>query len=240
MKIALIGYGKMGKAIEIIATERGHQICAKFNSSNPITIEKLKNSQADVAIEFTQPKLASSHIRTCVDAKTPVVVGTTAWQNELPELNNFILDNDGSMLYASNFSVGVNIFFKLNQLLARLMNKQSDYLVSIEEIHHVQKLDAPSGTAVTLADGLVNELDAYKNWKLLSDETCDIDTIPVKATRLPEVPGTHIIKYESDIDFIELKHEAKNRKGFALGAVVAAEFLKDKKGIFTMNDVLNL
>jgi 4-hydroxy-tetrahydrodipicolinate reductase len=240
MKIALIGYGKMGKAIDIVATERGHQICAKFNSSNPITIEKLKNSQADVAIEFTQPKLAASHIRTCVDAKTPVVVGTTAWQHELPELNNFILNNDGSMLHASNFSVGVNIFFKLNQLLARLMNKQSDYIVSIEEIHHVQKLDAPSGTAVTLADGLVNELDAYKNWKLLNDETCDIDTIPVKATRLPEVPGTHIIKYESDIDFIELKHEAKNRKGFALGAVIAAEFLIDKKGIFTMNDVLNL
>ncbi len=240
MKIALIGYGKMGKAIEIVALERGHQICAKFNSSNPTIIEKLKNSQADVAIEFTQPKLASSHIRTCADAKIPIVVGTTAWLDELPELNEYIKKNDGSMLYASNFSVGVNIFFKINQLLARLMNKQSDYVVSIEEIHHVQKLDAPSGTAVTLADGLVNELDQYKNWKLLSDETSNNETIPLKATRLPEVPGTHIIKYESDIDFIELKHEAKNRKGFALGAVIAAEFLKDKKGIFTMNDVLNL
>lgn len=240
MNIALIGYGKMGKAIEIIAEEREHQICAKFNSINPLTNEKLKESRADVAIEFTQPSLASMHIRKCVETEIPVVVGTTAWLEQLPTLKEFIKQHNGSMLYTSNFSVGVNIFFKLNEVLARLMNKQPDYKVSVEEIHHLQKLDAPSGTAVTLAEGLVKELNAYSQWELTSNESSESQTIPVTATRLPEVPGTHLVKYESVIDSIELKHEAKNRKGFALGAVIAAEFLRDKKGIFTMSDVLNL
>jgi 4-hydroxy-tetrahydrodipicolinate reductase len=240
MKIALIGYGKMGKAIEEIALERGHEICVTFSSLNPLSVDKLKESAPDVAIEFTQPNLAVSHIYTCTEASIPIVVGTTAWFDELKQVKEKVQQKSGSLIYASNFSIGVNIFFKLNEILAKLMNNHREYAPSIEEIHHLQKLDAPSGTAVTLAEGMLQELEIFHEWKLTSDKELSSSKLPVTATRLPEVPGTHLVKYESPIDRIELKHEAKNRKGFALGAIIAAEFIQSKKGIFTMSDVLNL
>ena len=240
MKIALIGYGKMGKAIEDIVKSRGHNVCATYNSQNPVSVEKLKLCHPDVAIEFTQPHLAVSHIQMCVSANTPVVVGTTAWMHDFPGIEDFIIKNNGALLYASNFSIGVNLFYKLNNQLAKMMNKHHEYNVSVEETHHVQKIDSPSGTAVTLTEGLLEELEFYNDWKLIDNQKPSDNTIPVSANRIPEVPGTHIVKYESEIDILEIKHEAKNRKGFALGAVIAAEFLNSKKGIFTMSDVLNL
>jgi 4-hydroxy-tetrahydrodipicolinate reductase len=240
MKIALIGYGKMGKAIELIARERGHEICITFSSKNILSKELLMQSKADVAIEFTQPHLATSHIFTCLESSIPVVVGTTAWQKELNAVRKSVVQKNGSLLYSSNFSVGVNILFKLNEVLAKLMNSQIDYEPSIEEVHHLQKLDAPSGTAVSLAEGMLQNLKSYENWTLIEHEIAAKNEIPIRAIRLPEVPGTHTICYDSPIDRLEIKHEAKNRTGFALGAVLAAEFLFDKKGVFTMSDVLNL
>lgn len=244
MKIVLIGYGKMGKAIESIAQERGHEIIAVFNSKEPFennaeTSEKIKS--ADVAIEFTQPKLAVQHIDACIALNLPVVVGTTAWQDELENVSEKVKSHNGALLHASNFSVGVNIVFALNKKLAALMAPQTDYKVSIEEIHHTQKLDAPSGTAVSLALGILETNPALIDWELNDSLTSkNQTTIPIKAVREPEVPGTHFVRYTSEIDTIELAHFAHNRKGFALGAVIAAEFLADKKGIFTMSDVLNI
>lgn len=240
MKIGLIGYGKMGKAIEAIALERGHTIAFRVNSENPIDSVDLR--EAEVAIEFSQPVLAFSHIEACMKAGLPVVVGTTAWQEQLPQVEALVSQHNGALLHASNFSIGVNIFFQVNEKLAQLMSRQPDYTASIEEIHHVQKLDAPSGTAVVLADGILEHHSGYQSW------TCGMNEYPataeqqigVKAVRLPEVPGTHTVTYSSEIDTISITHEAHSRKGFALGAVIAAEFLVDKKGIFTMRDVLSL
>jgi 4-hydroxy-tetrahydrodipicolinate reductase len=239
MRIALIGYGKMGKAIEEIAIARGHEISHRISSLNPINSFDLLKT--DVAIEFTRPELAIEHIHYCVNQQIPIVVGTTAWQAQLSEVTNFVNSKNGGMLYASNFSVGVNLFFEVNKVLARLMASQPEYHIEAEEIHHIQKLDAPSGTAVSLLNDILAENKNYSNWQLVSDfNKTDSTKIPIIAKREPNVPGTHEINYCSEIDTITIKHVAHNRKGFALGAVLAAEFLKGKSGVYTMSDVLKI
>lgn len=240
MRIALIGYGKMGKTIEDIAISRGHTIVGKSNRENPIST--LDFSNIDVAIEFTAPKLAKKHIEHCVDKKTPVIVGTTAWNNQLPEVKDYVLKNNGALLHASNFSIGVNIFFDINKRLAKLMSNTPEYKPSIEEIHHLEKLDAPSGTAVSLANDLMLENNSYTSWVHSENTTPDTldNQIAVNSFREDGIPGTHKVSYESEIDLLEIKHTAKNRQGFALGAVIAAEWITDKKGVFTMQDVIKL
>jgi 4-hydroxy-tetrahydrodipicolinate reductase len=236
MKIGLIGYGKMGKAIEAIALERGHEITARVNREHPI--QEVNWEVVDVAIEFTQPDLAVQHMETCMKNHTPVVVGTTAWQNDLPKVNQLVTELNGSLLHASNFSVGVNIFFEINRKLAEIMNKHREYQVSMEEIHHVQKLDAPSGTAVSLANDIISAHHQYTDWQLATEHETE-NSISINAVREPNVPGTHEVSYVSSVDTIRIEHIAHNRTGFALGAVLAAEFLLGKEGIFTMKDVLN-
>lgn len=232
MKIALLGYGKMGKIIEQIAVSRGHEITIKANKDTQYTI-----SEADVAIDFSVPDAAVGNISNCLKNNIPVVSGTTGWLNRYDDMVNLCRENDGAFLYASNFSLGVNIFFELNTYLAKIMNQFEQYKVSMEEIHHTQKLDKPSGTAITLAQGIIKEHTGYNHWKL--DETHET-TIPVFAKRLPDVPGTHTINYSSSVDTITISHEAHNREGFALGAVLAAEWIHGKKGVFSMKDVLNI
>jgi len=236
MKIAIIGYGKMGKEIEQIALQRGHEVPLKITSSNldEMTLENLQN--CDVAIEFTRPDKAIGNIKNCFEAQLPVVVGTTGWFDQLNEVKQLCVTTDNTLLYASNCSLGVNIFFELNKKLAQLMKKQEDYEVTIEETHHTEKLDAPSGTAITLAEGLIENYPLKKEWK--DEMTEDDSVLPVISHRIENVPGTHVIKYGSEIDEIEIKHTAHNRKGFASGAVIAAEYIASKKGVFTMSDVL--
>ena len=237
MRIAIIGYGRMGKVIEQKALERGHEISGKITSHNADQLpEVLKKS--DAAIEFTVPKAAGDNIKLCADHNVPVIVGTTGWYDSFNEIKEYLKERKGTMLYATNFSVGVNITFKLNQILAKIMNKQKMYAPEIEEIHHIHKLDAPSGTAITLAEGLIDNYEGKTNWKLNGSERDD--ELAVYAKRENEVPGTHTVRYECDIDKITLKHEAKSRDGFALGSVLAAEFCTDKQGIFTMQDMLQL
>lgn len=230
----------MGQTIENIAVSRGHEVVAKSTSAHPI--EEIDFSDVDIAIEFTKPDIAVKHIEYCVDRNIPVVVGTTAWNEKLPFVKKLIADKNGSLLYASNFSIGVNVFFDINQRLAKLMNGYPNYKVSIQENHHLEKLDAPSGTAITLANGVMLENDNITSW--IHEENVAPDTnsnqIGVTSFREKGVPGTHVIEYKSDVDTIELKHIAHNRNGFALGAIVAAEWLADKKGIFTMHDVIKL
>jgi len=235
MKIALIGYGKMGKEIEAIALNRKHNIVLKVNrsNSNSITAADLKN--ADVAIEFSTPHTALSNIERCLDAGVPVVVGTTGWYDKFDEVRARCTQKNGALFYATNFSLGVNLFFKVNTYLAQLMNKYPDYDVSMEEIHHIHKLDKPSGTAITLANQVIAELDRKTKWSI---EEKSPETLFIKDVREGEVPGTHIVKYQSAIDDIEIQHKAHNRKGFALGSVVAAEFLAGKTGIYTMRDLI--
>ena len=239
MNIALIGYGKMGKAIEKIAEERGHKIVLICNSEVGVTHADF--TKVDLAIEFTQPKLAVNHIEFCLENKIPIVVGTTGWNEKLVDVEKKVGELNGSLLHASNFSIGVNIFFELNKKLAELMSGKNGYSASIEEIHHLQKLDSPSGTAIVLADGVLEKNDDYISWVLGKDEVpyTNPNQLSLTSFRQPDVPGTHSVKYTSTIDTIEITHEAHNRKGFALGAVIAAEWLLDKKGTFKMNDVLN-
>tara|TARA_B100000809_G_scaffold24130_1_gene21097 strand:- start:18109 stop:18810 length:702 start_codon:yes stop_codon:yes gene_type:complete len=232
MKIALLGYGKMGKTIEKLALEKGHTIVSRINRNS----SKEKLLKADIAIEFSTPEAAVSNIKFCLENRIPIVSGTTGWLEHYDEMIKLCESRNGSFIYASNFSVGVNLFFSINEYVSNLMKPWKDYQVSIEEIHHTQKLDAPSGTAITLAEGIVKNSDT-KNWKL--NEAAD-DTIKITAKRIDEVKGTHIINYDSDIDTISIKHEAHSRDGFALGAILAAEWLADKKGIFTMKDVLQI
>lgn len=232
MKIALLGYGRMGKEIEKIALSRGHEIVLKKVDSN--SFDGLEN--ADVAIDFSIPTAAKENISTCILKNIPVVSGTTGWLQDFEEIANLAKTHNGSFLYASNFSVGVNIFFELNKHLAKLMAPLKEYNISLEEIHHTQKLDAPSGTAITLANDIINATD-YTQWAL---EAATENTLPIVAKRIPDVPGTHSINYNSDVDEIQIKHTAFSRQGFALGAVVAAEWILDKKGVFSMKDVLNL
>lgn len=235
MNIALIGYGKMGKAIEEIAIERGHNINAKINST--YTVDLADWSNTDVCIEFTRPELAANHIEFCAKKQIPIVVGTTAWYDELDRVRKTIIKNNSALLYASNFSVGVNLFFELNRHLALLMEGQKSYTLSVEETHHIQKLDAPSGTAISLLEDILKINTNYKGWSLRPNNQQQIE---VQAHRLPNIPGTHKINYDSDIDSIQIQHIAHNRKGFALGAVLAAEFIFERKGIFTMSDVLKI
>ncbi len=232
MKIALLGYGKMGKEIEKIALERGHKIVIKTSSGSDYDI-----SQVDVAIEFSIPTAALNNIKKCINNIIPVVSGTTGWLEKYDDVVDLCTKKNSAFIYASNFSLGVNIFFELNNQLAKMMRSLQQYNVSIEEIHHTQKSDAPSGTAITLAEGIINNSDK-KDWEL-DGEISNI-TIPIAAIRTPEIPGTHTIRYESEVDSIHIKHEAHSRKGFALGSVIAAEWLQDKKGVFTMKDVLNI
>lgn len=230
----------MGKSIETIALERGHHIVARINSTTPI--EKSDLAQADVAIEFSRPELAIGHMRFCFDKNLPIVVGTTAWNSSESSILSEAKEKDAALLYASNFSIGVNIFFELNKRLAELMQGHAAYQAELEEIHHLQKLDAPSGTAITLANGLMECNDDYVSWVHGENKTPHTTEgqLAVTSHRKPDVPGTHIIRYVSDIDTLEISHQAHNRKGFALGAVIAAEWLHGKTGVFTMNDVLHL
>ena len=237
MNIALIGYGKMGKAIEEIAISRGHSVVVKFNSQNPLESSQLRTT--DVAIEFSQPDLALKHIKLCADGQIPIVVGTTAWEEHLPEIINHIEKREASLIYSSNFSIGVNLFFEMNKHLARLMNDKTDYVASITEIHHTQKIDTPSGTAVTLAKDLISNHPTYSSWKLTGQsQNMEKSDLPISAIREENVPGTHLISYTSEIDTLTIEHKALNRKGFALGAIIAAEFIHKKQGVYTMSDIL--
>jgi 4-hydroxy-tetrahydrodipicolinate reductase len=232
MKIALLGYGKMGKVIERIALERGHEIVLKKDHDTPF--DGLKN--ADVAIDFSVPNSAVANISECLNNGIPVISGTTGWLTNYPKMVQLCEEKKGSFIYGSNFSLGVNVFFELNEYLAKMMANLKQYNVSMEEIHHTQKLDAPSGTAITLADGIIKNTN-YANWTL---ETPISNEIHIYAKRIENVPGTHSIFYDSEVDQIEIKHTAHSREGFALGAVIAAEWLVGKKGVFTMKDVLGL
>jgi len=238
MKVALIGYGKMGHEIEKILIERGHQISLIIDINNYDEFTPNNLRKCEVAIEFTNPKSAPENIKKCFDANIPVVSGTTGWNEQLNEIIDLCLKNNKTFFYASNFSLGVNIFFKLNKFLANIMNKFNQYEVFIEEIHHTQKLDAPSGTAITLANDIISAIERKSRWEL--NEYSKDDILGIKAYREGTVPGTHIITYDSEVDKIQIKHEAKSRKGFALGAVLAAEFVIGKVGYFTMDDLLKL
>ena len=232
MKIALLGYGKMGKTIEQIALKRGHEIILKIDDANTL----YDITMADVAIEFSTPNSAFANISNSLTHKVPVVAGTTGWLAQYNEAVTLCKAQQTAFLYASNFSIGVNVFFALNKTLAKLMSGLKDYEVAIEEIHHTQKLDAPSGTAITLAEGIIAETDKT-GWHL---DTAGKNEIPIVAKRIDNTPGTHIITYSSEVDTIEIKHTAHNRNGFALGAVMAAEWIVGKQGVFTMSDVLGI
>lgn len=233
MKILLIGYGKMGKAIEAIAINRGHSIAGKVD-----TREELKqfNSKADVAIEFSQPDAVIENLKYCFENKIPVACGTTGWLEHRKEIESLCLQKGGAFFYASNYSLGVNIFFKVNEFLAKLMNGQVGYEVSIDETHHTQKKDAPSGTAITLADGMIKNYSSKKEWAL--NNSSKPEAVIINSFRIDPAPGTHVVKYASKVDDIEIKHTAHSREGFALGAVLVAEWLKGKTGVFTMDDFL--
>lgn len=233
MKIALLGYGKMGKVIERIALERGHEIVLRKGQSD--TFEGL--DQADVAIDFSVPTAAVTNISTCLNQNIPVVSGTTGWLEQYDEMVRLCEAKKGTFLYGSNFSLGVNLFFELNEYLAKMMARFADvYKVSMEEIHHTQKLDSPSGTAISLAKGIIQNSD-YESW---TEAQAGENQIHIDAKRIENVPGTHSVFYQSEVDFIEIKHVAHNREGFALGSILAAEWIQGKKGVFTMKDVLNL
>ncbi|MBA4140397.1 MAG: 4-hydroxy-tetrahydrodipicolinate reductase [Segetibacter sp.] len=238
MKIALIGYGKMGMAIEEIALQKGHEVVLKINIENTedLTIENLR--KADVAIEFTGPESAYSNLVKCMEASVPVVCGSTSWLEKWEDIKNLCKQQNGSLIYASNYSIGVNLFFEVNKYLGKLMADYDDYNVKLEEIHHTQKKDAPSGTAITLAEQVLENIKRKTRWvNQVSDKAEELEII---SERVDPAPGTHKVKYTSAIDDIEIIHTAHNRMGFAAGALKAAEFLKDKKGIFTMKDVLGL
>ena len=232
MRIALLGYGRMGKAIEKIALDRGHEIVIR-KDVEPLDADL---SLADVAIDFSHPSAAFDNIVQCIDAGVPVVSGTTGWLDRYEEARTYCIAKEGAFLYASNFSIGVNLFFNLNGYLARMMSKLKDYEVSMEEVHHIHKLDAPSGTAITLAQEILRNSEK-SNWSI--DKASDEDLL-INVKRQGEVPGTHTVLYDSEVDSIEIRHTAHSRTGFALGAVVAAEWLRDKKGVFEMSDVLDI
>lgn len=238
MKIALIGYGKMGKEIERIALGRNHTTTLKIDINNTadLTVENLK--KADVAIDFSFPDSAYHNIMKCFEADVPIVCGTTGWLEKYNEVSKYCKENRKTFFYASNYSIGVNIFFRLNKYLAEIMNQFQNYNPSMTEIHHIHKLDAPSGTAITLAEGIIEKLNRKTKWELNAESTSE--NLKIEAVREGEVPGTHIINYDSEVDFIEIKHLAKSRQGFAFGAVVAAEFINGKIGQYSMSDIVNV
>lgn len=246
MKIALLGYGKMGKIIEKIALDRKHEIVLKIGQANlhELTTENLK--QADAVIEFSTPGTVLDHINACFNAGVPVVVGTTGWHNMLSTVKEKCESGGNTLLYGTNFSVGVNIFFHVNKMLAKLMNNYPYYDVQVEEIHHIQKLDSPSGTAITIAEGIIDNLDNKDGWIniLTGNNAADDSNVPndqllIESHRIDSVPGTHTVIYDSEVDSIEFKHTAHNRNGFALGAVLAAEWIADKKGFYSVEDMFN-
>lgn len=232
MKIALLGYGKMGKTIETIAVKRGHTIVIKANADTIYDI-----TQADIAIDFSLPKVAFNNISNCINNNIPVISGTTGWLDDYNKIEALCKTKKGAFIYASNFSLGVTIFFELNKTLAKMMSSLKEYNISMEEIHHTQKLDAPSGTAISLANDIIEVNDQYNTWGL--DQSAN-GSLPITAKRVENVPGTHTITYKSEVDTIDITHTAHNREGFALGAVIAAEWLLGKTGVFTMKDVLNI
>lgn len=232
MRIALFGYGKMGKMIEKLAQDRNHEIIARIDVGS----ESVPYDQMDVAIDFSTPDSAFDNITNCFKNSVPIVCGTTGWLHRYDDALKSCAENQGAFIYASNFSLGVNLFFELNKKLAKMMHGVNDYKVSMEEIHHTQKLDAPSGTAITLAEGII-ENSGYTNWKLDEEES---ETLRIHSVREGQVPGTHTISYDSNVDSIEIKHTAHGREGFALGAIIAAEWLVGKTGVYSMKDVLNL
>ncbi len=238
MKIVLIGYGKMGKEIEKVARERGHDIHLIIDIGNRHDLTPDKLAGADVAIEFTGPDAAYGNIIACFDASLPVVSGSTGWTERMEEVKEYCHKTDQAFFYASNYSLGVNIVFHINRLLARIMERYPQYDITLEETHHTQKLDAPSGTAITLAEGILQEISRKKEW--VNRPATTGEELPILSHRRDSVPGIHTIRYESDMDTIELTHTAKNRRGFALGAVLAAEYILNRKGYYTMNDLLGL
>jgi 4-hydroxy-tetrahydrodipicolinate reductase len=240
MKIALIGYGKMGHIIERIALERGHEIVSKVDVDNQEEFDSESFASADVAIEFTIPTKAVENYRKSWAVGVPVVSGTTGWNSVLPELKEEISEKGYTLFWASNFSLGVNLFFELNKRLAQMMNRYTNYDVAMTEIHHTEKKDAPSGTAITLAEGILENLDRKTEWGLVECQQSTVDSrLGIEALREGKVPGTHIVKYNSEVDSITIMHEAKSREGFALGAVVAAEFLVGKPaGFYSMTDLM--
>ena len=238
MNIALIGYGKMGREIEKTALERGHTVSLTIdiNNTEEFTSENLKNS--DVAIEFTNPGAAVNNYFKCFDAGIPVVSGTTGWTDKMDMVSEKCREINGTFFYASNFSIGVNLFFELNRKLATMMAAHREYEVDMKEIHHVHKLDAPSGTAIKLAEDIIRIIPNKTGWVNKPSE--EAGQLPICSERTGEVPGIHTVKYESDVDYIEITHSAKSRKGFALGSILAAEFCQGRRGIFSMKDLLNI
>lgn len=237
MKIALIGYGKMGKTIEQIAISRGHEVVCRIDIDNQEDFNSEEFKSADVAIEFTAPKVAVSNYIKAFNSGVSVVSGTTGWTEKMPEVEALCNEKGLAFFWTSNFSLGVNVFFAVNKYLAKIMNQFENYNVSMTEVHHTQKLDAPSGTAISLADDILSQLDRKTSWELAEEETAS-DKLPIKAIREGQVPGIHTIRYESDVDSITITHDAKSRMGFALGVVLAAEFTCGKKGMLSMNDML--
>jgi 4-hydroxy-tetrahydrodipicolinate reductase len=238
MRIAILGYGKMGKEIEKLAIERKHSVELIIDINNKSDLNKENLSKTEVAIDFSTPGSAYDNIIACFDANTPIVSGTTGWLDKFEEITRICMEKNQSFFYASNYSIGVYLFTQINKYLAGLMNNFDNYNVEIEEIHHTQKLDAPSGTAISLAQDIISNLKRKSKWEL--DKAVDKDSIKIKAIREDNIPGIHTITYDSPVDSIEIRHSAKSRKGLALGAIMAAEFLYNKKGIFTMNDLLKL
>lgn len=238
MKIAILGYGTMGREIEQIALERGHTVILKLDQTTSHSEMETKLSLADVAIDFSSPDSAVNLISTALEKGIPIVSGTTGWLNHWDQVNALRAEKQGALFYASNFSLGVHLFFAINKRLAQLMNAHNEYNVHMIETHHTRKKDAPSGTAITLAEQIIRELDKKNNWTI--ENQCATNDLNIRSERIDDVPGTHEVIYESDVDIINIKHEAKSRKGFALGAVLAAEWIPGKTGTFGMNDLLNL
>lgn len=239
MHILILGYGKMGKIIAEIAESRGHNIVGRINLENISDLDALDTQQLDVAIEFSEPTAAFDNLSWAINHHIPVISGTTGWLEKKPEIERLALSKGGTFFYASNFSIGVNIFFKLNRFLAKIMEGQTDYKINLEEIHHTEKKDAPSGTAITLAEGIINKISRIKRWKLDDEIDESEQTLPITSIREDSAPGTHTVRYQSEIDDIEIKHTAHSRKGFALGAVLVAEWIKEKKGVLSMEDFLS-
>ncbi len=237
MKIAIIGYGKMGKTIERLAEAQGDEIVLIINRENTTDLNAINLAKADVAIEFSEPASAFENIKICLQNNIPIIIGTTAWLERLEEAKQLCQEQNGAFLYASNFSIGVNVFFQLNQQLAAMMQSLTYYDVRMEEIHHTEKKDAPSGTAITLAESVLNQIDRKEKW--VNKESVENNELSIVSKRIPNVPGTHLVSYQSLIDSIEIKHTAHSREGFAAGALLAARWIIGKRGYFGMIDVLN-
>jgi 4-hydroxy-tetrahydrodipicolinate reductase len=237
MRIIISGYGRMGREIEKVALEKGYAVVARLDTDEDWQTEKLSGLSADVIIDFSQPDVVLDVIKRCIDMQVPVVTGTTGWYGMLEEITDLCRQKNGTLFYAPNFSIGVNILFKVNETLASLMNRVGGYDVQVKETHHIHKLDKPSGTAISIAEGIIRQMDSLTGW--VNDKTDSPSELPVISKRKGEVTGTHTITYNSKADKIVLKHKAKNRSGFALGALAAAAFVKDKKGVYTMDDLLS-